>query len=201
MPRASAPRFPIIAVTLGLMTGGANAAGWGSDWGPESPYYRYPAGLSLTLRQALTVPPEAATVRLQYGRVVASNAVQEHDAHCIFELDTVRETPQTVRPQNMRVTDVRRSVSTFSGMPVWPYPPFLSGRVGWNGDGGPSHIYYKTEFRLRSEVQPEVRSLTCQSNQMAPGIGIMRHLTLAEIRQALGDYFNLELPTVQGRVP
>lgn len=183
------PRVALV-LTVAMCAGPARAA----DWGPESPYYRYPAGLTLVLRQTLTVPPDAATVRLQYGRVVASNAVQEHDAHCIFELDTVRETPQTVRPQSMRVLDVRRSVSTFSGMPVWPFGSIGFRRVGWQDDGGPSHVYFKTEFRLQSEVQPEVRSLTCQSNQMAPGISIMRHLTLAQMRQALGDYFSLEWP-------
>lgn len=190
MFRPSALSRPPAFIALALLTGLAPAA----DWGPDSPHYRYPAGLTLTLHRELTVPPEAATVRLQYGRVVASNAVQEHDPHCIFELDTVRDTPQAVRPQRMWVTDARRGVTTFSGMPVWPYPPFRYGRVGWNDDGGPSHIYYKTEFRLKSEVQPEVRALTCQSNQMAPGIAIMRHLTLREIRQALGDYFSLEPP-------
>lgn len=198
---ARASRVRAIALTVALLGSGMSTSSRSADWGPESPYYRYPAGLVLTLRQELSVPPEAATVRLQYGRVVASNAVQEHDPHCIFELNTVRDTPQPVRPQTMFVTDVRRSVTTFSGMPVWPTLAFGFGRVGWLDDGGPSHIYYKTEFRLRSDTQPEVRSLTCQSNQMAPGIGIMRHLTLAEMRQALGEYFSLELPPAQGRAP
>jgi hypothetical protein len=35
--------------------------------------------------------------------------------------------------------------------------------------------------------------MTCQSNQMAPGVAIMRHLTVAEIRQALGSIFSLNL--------
>lgn len=165
-----------------------------ADHGPDSPYYRYPAGLTLTLLQPLTIPPDAATVRLQSGRVVPRNGVQEVEPHCIFELDTVSDRDQLVLPQKIRVTDVRRSVSTFSGMSVWPYfrSPFR--HVGFQDDGGPSHVFYKTEFRLRSEQQPEVRALTCQSNQMAPGIAIMRHLTLAEIRAALGGYFSLDLP-------
>jgi len=39
-----------------------------------------------------------------------------------------------------------------------------------------------------------VRALSCMSNQMAPGIGIMRHLSPAEIRQALGKLITLETP-------
>lgn len=182
MPRFALPIIFLLGASLAR-----------ADWGPESPYYAYPAGFTLRLNQPLTVPAEAATVRLQFGRTVPSNGVQEVEPHCIFELDTVRDTPQTVVPQDMQVTAVRRSISTFAGMPVWPWVGVGFRRVGLHDDGGPSHIYYKTEFRLTSRAQPEVRSLTCQSNQMAPGIAIMRHLTLPEIRQALGDWFTLRL--------
>lgn len=146
----------------------------------------------LVLNQPLAIPPDAATVRLQYGRVVAFNAVQEHDPFCVFELDTVADKEQAVRPGRFDITRVGRSIETFAGMPVMPF--FRLVRVGLgDSDGGPSHIYYKTTFRLRDDAQP-VRALTCMSNQMAPGIPIMRHLTLAEIRQALGGIMTLELP-------
>lgn len=66
-------------------------------------------------------------------------------------------------------------------------------RVAFDSDGGPSCLYFKTHFRLWHETQP-VRALTCMSNQMAPGIGVfMRHLTLDEIRHALGIRFILEI--------
>lgn len=182
----------IVPLSLALMFAAGAAAA--ADYGPESPYYRYPAGLSLTLLRPLAVPPDSATVRLQFGRIVARNGVQEVEPHCIFELDTVRDREQPVLPHTMQVTDVRRNVSTFSGMPAWPLfgPSFL--RVGSPDDGGPSHIYYKTEFRLRSAQQPEVRALTCQSNPLPAGAAFMRHLTLPEIRAALGGYFSLNLP-------
>jgi hypothetical protein len=38
-----------------------------------------------------------------------------------------------------------------------------------------------------------VRRLLCQHDQLAAGAGLPRHLTLAEIRQALGDFFAIEL--------
>jgi hypothetical protein len=144
----------------------------------------------LVLREALAIPPDAATVRLQYGRVVASNSVQEHDPFCVFELNTVAPAEQTVRPGAFAITRVVRSVETFAGMPV-----FRPMRVGLGDDGGgPTHIYYKTIFHLKDDAQP-VRALTCMSNQNAPGIfPFMRHLTGAEIRQALGTLFVLEFP-------
>ena len=145
----------------------------------------------LVLRQALAIPPDAATVRLQHGRIVPNNAVQEQDPFCIFEIDTVAPGEQTVRPGTFTITRVSRSVETFAGMPVFPFRP-LRVALG-DGDDGPSQIYYKTTFRLSAPDQP-VRALACMSNQYMPGNPIMRHLTLAEIRQALGTWFNLEFP-------
>lgn len=182
---------------LGLIPGAAAGGGEGG-WGPDSPHYRFPAGLGLRLLREIVIPPESATVRLQYGRIVARNGVQEHDPHCIFELDTVRDSPQTARPQALGVTRVTRSVTTFSGLPAWPGGGWHAGprlgRVAFDDGGSPSHLYFKTEFRLSAPDQPEIRSLTCQSNQMAPGIPIMRHLTLGEMREALGDYFAFVFP-------
>lgn len=157
-----------------------------------------PRGLDrgvLHLRAALEIPPGAATARLQYGRVVASNAVQEHDPFCVFELDTVSPQAQTVRPGRFRITAINYSVETIAGIPA-ARPVLLS----FDDGGGPSHLYFKTIFRLRDDTQP-VRALTCMSNQMAPGIApFMRHLTLEEIRGALGDLLTLELGVAGARL-
>jgi hypothetical protein len=150
-----------------------------------------PALGDLRLDRALQIEPDAATVRLQYGGTVARNAVQEHDPFCVFEIDTVSPTTQTVSPGRFQIIAVTRSVETLAGMPLfrsaWPVR-----RVSFGDDDGPTHIYYKTTFRLRHDVQP-VRALSCMSNQNAPGIAIMRHLTSGEIRAAVGDWFTLRL--------
>ena len=150
----------------------------------------------VVLNETLTIPANAATVRLQYGRVVPFNGVQEQDPFCVFEINTVAEAEQTVRPGGFAITRAYRSIETIAGLPVFPvfpYIPTMRVASGVDGDGSPSHIYYKTVFRLAAPDQP-VRALTCMSNQMAPGIGIMRHLSPAEIRQALGKLITLETP-------
>lgn len=164
-----------------------------TEYGPESPYYAYPEGMRLTLNQVLEIPPDSATVRLQFGRVAALNDVQEQEPHCIFELETVRDTVQRIEPDTFHVVRVQRSVWMSS---LTPPQPVRAVRVGLgDSSSGPTLIYYQTEFRLRSERQQVVRALTCQSNQNAAGIyPNMRHLTLPEIRQALGAIFSLQLP-------
>lgn len=178
MPRLSAP---VLVLLNALLSACASAPG------PSV----HNVG-TLQLHETLNIAPDAASVRLQYGRIVANNAVQEHDPFCVFELDTVRPEVQTVQPGPFRIVAVSRRVETFAGMPVLPYFRPLR-RVSFGDDGGPTHIYYKTIFRLRDDRQP-VRALTCMSNQNAPGsANFMRHLTQTEIRGALGAGFTLSL--------
>jgi len=171
----------LIVLALLLLAGCAGAPSNGPDAG------------RLVLLAAQTIPPESATLRLQYGKPVARNAVQEHDPFCVFEIDTVSDSPQTVHPDTIRVTRIGHSIGTIadtaSGLP-YPTPS----KVGLFNDDRPTHIYYKTLFWLHSEQQPGVRVLTCMSNQNTPGAyPFMRHLTLQEIREALGADFRLEI--------
>jgi hypothetical protein len=145
----------------------------------------------LVLLTTLTIPPDSATLRLQHGRPVARNEVHEQDPFCVFEIDTVSDSPQTVRPDSFRVTRIGHSIDTIASAAL-PYPVAI--KVGRFSDDLPSQIYYKTLFRLHSEQQPGVRQLTCMSNQNMPGVyPFMRHLTLQEIRAALGADFRLEV--------
>ena len=56
---------------------------------PDSPYYAYPPGWVVQLNRPLPIDPGSATVRLQYGRIVPRNSVQEQDPFCIVEVNTV----------------------------------------------------------------------------------------------------------------
>ncbi|MDP2432825.1 MAG: hypothetical protein Q8O33_12435 [Pseudomonadota bacterium] len=168
-----------IALTLLLLAGCAGEPIAGGDAG------------RLALLTTLTIPPESATLRLQYGRPVARNAVQEQDPFCVFEINTVSDSPQTVRPDTLRVTRISRGIATIVDASAPPHPLLM--KASLNNDDRPTHIYYKTLFHLHSERQPGVRLLTCMSNQNLPGVyPFMRHLTLAEMREALGTGFRLE---------
>ena len=183
MTRLSAPALVLLTALLSACA---------STPGPSVPRPSARSLGTLQLHEMLKIEPDAATLRLQYGHVVATNAVQEHDPFCVFELDTVRPEAQTVQPGPFRIVAISRSEETFAGMPVMPHFRPLR-RVSFGDDGGPTHIYYKTTFRLEDVHQP-VRTLTCMSNQNAPGnASFMRHLTLTEIRGALGAWFTLSL--------
>lgn len=157
---------------------------------PASPYFAYTTGWSAQLNRPLTIPRDAATVRLQYGEIVPRNSVQEQDPYCVVELNTVRAEPQVLQPGRFDVRRVTRQVETLAAV----RSPYI--KVSHDsGDSGPSFLYYKTVFQLRDPTQPDLRSLTCAWDQMAPGNrSLMRHLTLAEIRGALGSWMMLISP-------
>lgn len=175
-----------IWIGLVLLLGGCAELGL-SD--PASPHV-YSSGWTLQLDRPLTIEPGAATVRLQHGRIVPRNSVQEQDPFCVIELNTVGIGPQTVQPGRIEVRRVRRSVSHIAAAPS----PFVASAFAWD-DGSPTFLYYITEFQLHSAAQPDLRSMTCAWNQMAPGNrGLMRHLTLDEIQSALGGWMQLLPP-------
>ncbi|KVW96727.1 hypothetical protein [Thiobacillus denitrificans] len=180
------------AIVIGLVLLLGGCAGLGSS-DPASPYYVYSSGWTAQLNRPLTIEPGAATVRLQYGRIVPRNGVQEHDPFCVVELNTVSAKPQTLQPGRFDVLRVTRSVSHIAAAPSL----FVGVAIG--GDfGGPTFLYYMTEFRLRDAAQPDLRGMTCVWDQMAPGNrALMRHLTLDEIQSALGDWMRLIPPEAQ----
>jgi hypothetical protein len=69
------------------------------------------------------------------------------------------------------------------------------GYGAWSaGRTAPTQLFYKTRLALRSVKQPGVRQMTCQWDQMmASGAAFARHLTVGEIRAALGPSFALSL--------
>lgn len=176
-----------IGIVLVLLLGGC--AGLESP-DPASPYYAYTHGWVVQLKQPLTIEPGAATVRLQYGRIVPRNGVQEYDPFCVVELNTVHDEAQTLQPGHFEVRRVTRSVRTI----VAAASPFVKAGLAVD-NSPPSLLYFKTEFRLRDANQPNLRGMTCMWDQMAPGNPFwMRHLTLDEIRGAVGDWMSLISP-------
>lgn len=183
------PRWARVGILTGLCFGLLVGCATMLDPRPQSPHFRYPEGTQLILNQPVEIQPGEASLRLQFGRVVPRNGVQEQEPHCIFEIDTLRTTIQRIEPDVFTVTRVERGVWMSNT------PAFGVQQVSLFDRNGPTLIYYQTEFRLHSERQPGVRSLLCQSLKSAASIDPnMRHLTLEEIRQALGSIFTLRLP-------
>ena len=113
------------------------------------------------------------------------------DPNGTLEVSTLSDQVQLLQPGRLGVTQVTRSISTITAAAS---SPLLKTRHVYD-DGTPSFLYYITTFRLHDPARPDVRSLRCAWDQMAPGNrGLMRHLTLDEMRGALGGWISLIPP-------
>jgi len=151
------------------------------------PSYHYPTGptplpvvTSVTLNQELHIRPDYASVYLQYGQVRPTNSAAEYYPHCIFELRTVAATERTVAPDTFTVTGVRRDrfMAGLDGLMV--------AGVAFGGDDNP--VMSITTLWLHSDRQPDVFRLSCQE---LDDPFHAHHVSLAEMRAALGDVITL----------
>ena len=157
----------------------------------DSPYYVVPPGTPLLLKQPLTIPPEQVSVWLQDGRVIDANDARVYYPHCKFEVRERLPTAQTVAPDEFIVTRVTQSLMHTVRMPE-PSERMVA-RVGVSigmGTNGPSVETFATRMNLGSDRQPNVMRLTC-GRWAYPYDG--EHLSINEIRRALGDVFDLRL--------
>jgi len=161
----------------------------------DSPYAVIPPGSTLTLTRDLTIPAERASLSVQDGEVRPYVDVNSYYPHCLLEVERVRDTPQAVKADTFVIEKtLREDIPRLAGGAL----AAATGTAGNRGRAagaliivnGGDYWTYATHFRLRSERQPEVRSLTCQ-HWVDPTWE--KHLTLRQIRQALGGLFVLQL--------
>ena len=162
------------------------------DGNENSPYYVVPPGSRLALNQTLTIPAEQVGVWLQDGRVIAPNDTRMYYPHCKFESRRRLPTAQTIAPDEFIVTRITRALMHSVRIPAASDRLLAAFGFGINiGGDGPSVQTFATRMDLGSDRQPDVMRLTC-GQWGYPYDG--RHVTIAEIRGALGILFDLRVP-------
>jgi hypothetical protein len=151
----------------------------------------------VVLNRELGIPPEQVGVYIQNGKVLPWPEINAYYAHCKFELRDRKDTEQKVSPDEFIVT---RVVQDVVHMVQWGRVQTagvsLGVRVG-GMDGGPTVYTYATYIYLGSERQPRVFRLGC--GQWAyPGSQYAEHVSIAQMRKALGDLVTLKLPAPGG---
>jgi hypothetical protein len=143
------------------------------------PNFTLEPGSRLTLHQSLEVPRGWARVHVQAGQVIAQHEVNKFLPNCNFEVRDVTPASgplQRIEPDHFAVGKIKRYFVDSGGIQV----AGLSIAGGANDSS--SNQNKTTEIQLASEKQPNVMRLRCAhwTDQW------YRHLTLAEIRGALG---------------
>lgn len=153
----------------------------------------YAAARGGTFELLEDMPIRAGRTRtyLQDGAIVAG--VNEFRPHCQLEINTLSESPQTVRADRFVVTRIGTrtdqvvqsaalQLAALDGIARWPFDGFMDGEL---------RRMYVYIFHLHSDRQPDVRALICGGAFDSPGLAVLP--TLGDIARALGRYGSLQL--------
>lgn len=150
-----------------------------------SPYYTIPVGSKLILNQPISISPGKASVYIQRGQIVPYNGRDTYYANCKFEVNTIRQIPQTIEPDEFVVDRVSQKIEVNRFFA----PGTMLAGIGSDKSDVMSKFYSRLLY-LRSSKQPDVLRISCGRWDYRP---LSNHLTIQEIRGALGDMFTLRL--------
>jgi len=138
-----------------------------------------PVLTSVTLNEDFRIRPDRASEYIQYGEIRPYDKISEYYPHCIFELRTVAASERTVQPETFTVTGIHRDrfMASLDGL-----------LLASSGGGDYNMVMSTTTISLHSDRQPDVFRLSCR--QLEEPFRA-RHVTLAQMQQALGDMFTL----------
>jgi hypothetical protein len=158
-----------------LLTACASGTGYQYPTGPTAP----PSITKVTLNEAFHIRADRANEYIQYGEIKPYDKIVEYYPHCFFELRSVSETARNVSPETFIVTKISRDrfMAGFRRIMV----------AGGGGDYNP--VMSTTQISLHSDTQPEVFRLSCRQLDEPY---LARHVSLQQMREALGGLFTLE---------
>ncbi len=153
----------------------------------SSVFYTIPAGSVLRLNQPLQIAPESVSVFMQHGNLIAEPLIDRYQPYCKFELYTMSEAARQVAPDTFVIEKVVDETELTTQLTP-PAARLLAGLMLVSDT--PSIYTYTTHFYLHSEVQPDVYRLSCMHWE---DVQDDNYLTVAQMREAMGDIFMLEL--------
>lgn len=166
----------------------------------SSSYYRLPAGTTVVVRQAITIPPGTAHVTLQNGRIVTIDHLRRYESFCEFEVNDVLETEQQVRPGQFAVTQTSRQQKQYGKAGERVLLAANTAVTDADGTAGKfmflaarddSYWLNEVRLRLKSAEQANVRELRCAGGWAL--ISAVEFPTLVEMNHALGALINIEI--------
>jgi len=170
-----------------LACAGLLAACQSTMYNEASPYFDIPLNSKLTLKQTLEIPPHQVGVYMQDGKVLRSALIDKYYANCRLEVSDLRSTAQKVAPDTFSVYRIRYD-EDYSARNM----RFAAADGYVFADGGASPQSYATLIYLRSAKQPNVVRMACQHWEDPEDA---QHLSIRQMRKAMGDIFTLQLAT------
>jgi len=195
-PRIVYPTFIkglALVAGLGLLT--ACSAALVTD--PRARFYVPSPGSQVTVKQRLQIAGGQTRVFLQDGKLIPkASRVDEYMINCSFELNTLADTPRYIEAGVYTVSrSWREEKEIVQHKPATLHlaaAQAVNLRLSEGTDDGPTMTFEEIRMRLQSEQPSDIRELACRGILNDPSL--IEPPTLAEIRQALGDYASIKVP-------
>ena len=154
-----------------------------------SEFYAVPVGSTLVLNQQVNIHGDQVAVYVQNGELMQYDEVNFYLPNCKFEIYTMSEQPRTVQADSFEIIKVEDDIESTSLQKSTDLAALDNALTFGMLDR--SYVFnYATLMYLNSEKQKDVYRMTCQHWE---DLMDDRHLTISQMRQAMGDVFTLEI--------
>ena len=155
----------------------------------NSVFYAVPVGSVLVLNQPVDIRGDQVAVYVQNGELMQYGAVNFYLPNCKLEIYTMSEQPRTVDQDRFEIVKVVDDIES-SALQKNTYLAATGDAIGFAVLDMSYVFNYATLMYLRSENQQDVYRMTCQHWE---DVVDDRHLSITQMRQAMGDVFTLEV--------
>ncbi len=160
----------------------------------NSVFYAVSVGSVITLNQEITIAGDQVSVYVQDGEIMRYKDVNKYQPNCKFEIYTISEQPRTVQIDGFEIIKVVDEIESSSLQKNIQLAVLdLAVGEGYLAMGLLDHslmFNYATMMYLNSAKQKDVYRMTCQHWE---AVSDDRHLSITQMRKAMGDIFTLEI--------
>jgi hypothetical protein len=155
----------------------------------NSVFYAVPVGSTLVLNQQVNIRGDQVAVYVQNGELMQYDEVNFYLPNCKFEIYTISEQPRTVQADIFEIIKVEDDIESSSWQKSTRLAVLDNALALAMLDR--SYVFnYATLMYLNSEKQKDVYRITCQHWE---DVMDDRHLTIRQMRQAMGEVFTLKI--------
>ena len=155
----------------------------------DSVYYAVPAGSLLVLNQDVTIAGDQVAVYAQNGELMIDAEVNKYNPNCKFEVYKISEQPRTVQADTFEIIKVVDEIES-SSLQKSTDLAVLDKALAYGMLDRSYMFNYATLMYLNSAKQKDVYRMTCQHWE---DVKDDRHLTIRQMRGAMGDIFTLKI--------
>jgi len=164
---------------------------------------RVAVGSSIKLNQEIEIPQSRSFIYIQNGNIAPIqnyNTVDIYSPYCMLYINHEARQPYIIKTDRFEITKVIEWEGYHSKRSLYEYAMVNTQPAGLiktslasrslNIRGGLDSTMYATILSLRSTKQPEVKKMVCGRWDAPTDV---THLTLGELKMALGDLMTIEI--------